>query len=176
MKAHLKTSTRVAAGALLLAALPFAVSDAASVDRAAAGAKMTFSKYYPKGPASSCESGGQDVVCSQMIVTPLRFTVPASAAGRATVTVALQYRTTGQGRFTVSAGTDIKDVILPRRRPIAPSKVPTSATFQFEVKGLVPGQAREIAVVTNTGLKDEGIANAAGITTSRMLVTVELRD
>lgn len=168
-----KQAGRVAVAGALVATVPFAVS-ADTAERRAPGAPMTVSKYYAKGPASGCDKGEQDAVCSQMIVAPLRFTVPATAGPRATVTVSFQYRTTGKGRHKIFAGSDTKDGVVPGNRALGTSLVPASTTVQFQLRDLVPGSEQAFSFGTNTELGNV-VVGSTGVTTSKVLVTVEFR-
>jgi len=164
---------RVAIAAALLATVPFAVS-ADTAQRRAGGTPMTISKYYPNGPTSACESGGQDAVCSQMIVAPMRFTVPEAAGSRATVSLSFQYRTTGKGRHEIFGGSDTKHGVVPARRALGPSNVPTSATVQLQLRDLEPGSEQSFSFGTNTVLGNVQVGST-GITTSKVLLTIEFR-
>ncbi|HSV38611.1 MAG TPA: hypothetical protein VLI04_07605 [Nocardioidaceae bacterium] len=167
------TYLRVGAAATVLALVPLTVSAATPVERRAP-ATMTLTKYYRTGPVSSCDASGFDIICSTMLVEPLRFTVPAGVASRAVVTIALQYRTAGQARFSFNAHGLSKGDLVPTRRPLAPSRAATSTTVGFLLRGLEPGSQQEVSMETSTVITDA--TEAASIRTSRVLVTVEFSD
>jgi hypothetical protein len=164
---------RVVAAAAVLAMVPLTVSAATPVERRAP-ATMTLTKYYRTGPVSSCDASGSDIVCSTMVVEPLRFTVPPGVASRAVVTIALQYRTAGKARFSINAHGLHQGDLVPTRRPLMPSRAPTSTTVGFLLRGLTPGSQQEVSMETSTVITDE--TEVASIRTSRLLVTVEFSD
>ncbi|HET7736586.1 MAG TPA: hypothetical protein VFK52_11455 [Nocardioidaceae bacterium] len=168
-----KQAGRVAVAGALVATVPFAVS-ADTAERRAGSTPMTISKYYAKGPASGCDKGEQDAVCSQMIVTPLRFTVPAAAGPRATVSLSFQYRTMGAGRHEIFGGSNSNKGVLPANRALGRSSVPTSTTVQFQLRDLVPGSEQSFSFGTNTELGNV-VVGSTGVTTSKVLVTIEFR-